>query len=117
MRSLVRDGATSEVAIGKHHPSRTRLSISGQKRHGVHVVQKFEARIVEIPQKNGGKNWVFMAKLHKLGFELIPRPPYSPDLAPRNFFLFANLAWWEENLVEGCHCILQPLTKGTFPTG
>lgn len=96
MRSLVRDGATSEVAIGKYHPSRTRLSISGQKRHGVHVVQKFEARIVEIPPKN----WVFMAKLLKLGFELIPRPPYSPDSAPCNFFLFANLARWEENLVE-----------------
>lgn len=82
MRSLVRDGATSEVAIGKYHPSRTRLSISGQKRHVVHVVQKFEARIVEIPQKN----WVFMAKLHKLGFELILRPPYSPDLAPPTSF-------------------------------
>jgi hypothetical protein len=32
-----------------------------------------------------------MAKLHKLGYELLPHPPYSPDLAPSNFFLFANL--------------------------
>jgi hypothetical protein len=31
-----------------------------------------------------------MAKLHKLGFELIPHPPYSPDLTPCDFFLFPN---------------------------
>lgn len=32
-----------------------------------------------------------MAKLYELGFELLPHPPYSPDLAPSDFFLFANL--------------------------
>lgn len=32
-----------------------------------------------------------MAKLHELGFELLPHPPYSPDLAPSDFFLFADL--------------------------
>jgi len=31
-----------------------------------------------------------MAKLHELGFELIPHPPYSPDLTPCDFFLFPN---------------------------
>jgi [histone H3]-lysine36 N-dimethyltransferase SETMAR len=28
------------------------------------------------------------AKLHELGNELLPHPPYSPELAPSNFFLF-----------------------------
>jgi [histone H3]-lysine36 N-dimethyltransferase SETMAR len=32
-----------------------------------------------------------MAKLHELGYELRPHPPYSPDLAPSDFFLFAEL--------------------------
>ncbi|GFW51569.1 putative DD34D transposase [Trichonephila clavipes] len=32
-----------------------------------------------------------MAKLHELGFELFPHPPYSPDLAPSDFFLFSGL--------------------------
>ena len=32
-----------------------------------------------------------MAKLHELHFELLPHPPYSPDLAPSNYWLFADL--------------------------
>ncbi|CAK9827513.1 Histone-lysine N-methyltransferase SETMAR [Anthophora retusa] len=40
------------------------------------------------------KSTVAMAKLHELGFELIPHPPYSPDLAPCDFFLFRNLKAW-----------------------
>jgi len=31
------------------------------------------------------------AKLVELGYELLPLPPYSPDLAPCDFFLFPNL--------------------------
>jgi hypothetical protein len=31
------------------------------------------------------------AKLHELGYELLPHPPYSPDLAPSDLFLFADL--------------------------
>ena len=31
---------------------------------------------------------VAMAKLFQLGYELIPHPAYSPDLAPCDFFLF-----------------------------
>ena len=30
-------------------------------------------------------------KLHKLHFELLLHPPYSPDLAPTNYWLFADL--------------------------
>ena len=32
-----------------------------------------------------------MAKLHDLLFELLPHPPYSPDLASSNNWLFADL--------------------------
>ena len=35
-----------------------------------------------------------MAKLHELHFELVPHPPYSPDLVPSDFFLFPNLKLW-----------------------
>jgi len=31
------------------------------------------------------------AKLVELGYELLPHPPYSPDLAPCDFLLFPNL--------------------------
>ena len=34
---------------------------------------------------------VVTAKLVELGYELLPHPPYSPDLAPCDFFLFPNL--------------------------
>ena len=32
-----------------------------------------------------------MAKLNELSFELLPHPPYSPDLAPGDYYLFADL--------------------------
>ena len=32
-----------------------------------------------------------MAKIHELHFELVDHPPYSPDLAPSDFFLFPKL--------------------------
>ena len=31
---------------------------------------------------------------YELGYELIPHPPYSPDLIPCDFFLFPNLKTW-----------------------
>lgn len=33
-------------------------------------------------------------KLHQLRYELLPHPPYSPDLAPCDFFLFPNMKKW-----------------------
>ena len=35
-----------------------------------------------------------MAKFHELRYELLPLPPYSPDLAPSDYFLFSNLKKW-----------------------
>jgi histone-lysine N-methyltransferase SETMAR len=37
---------------------------------------------------------VATAKLVDLGYELLPHPPYSPDLAPCDFFLFPNMKNW-----------------------
>ena len=37
------------------------------------------------------KSMKTMAKLSKLGYELLPHPPYSPDLAPSDYWLFADL--------------------------
>ena len=35
-----------------------------------------------------------MSKLHKLKYELVRHPPYSPDLAPSDYYLFPNLKKW-----------------------
>ena len=32
-----------------------------------------------------------MIKLNELSFELLPHPPYSPDLAPSDYWLFSDL--------------------------
>lgn len=32
-----------------------------------------------------------MAQTSDYGFELFPHPPYSPDLAPSDFYVFPNL--------------------------
>ena len=37
------------------------------------------------------KSLKMMAKMHELGFELLPHPPYSPDLGPSNYYLFSEL--------------------------
>ena len=37
------------------------------------------------------KSVIAMAAVHDCGFELIEHPPYSPDLAPSDYFLFPNL--------------------------
>jgi len=35
-----------------------------------------------------------MAKLDQLRFELVAHPPYSPDLAPSDYYLFPNFKRW-----------------------
>lgn len=34
---------------------------------------------------------IVAAKMHELGYELLPHPPYSPDLAPCDYYLFPNM--------------------------
>ena len=42
---------------------------------------------------------VAMNAVERNGYELIPHSAYSPDLAPRDFFLFPNL----KKDIRGCH--------------
>ena len=42
---------------------------------------------------------VAMDAVERYGYELIPYPVYSPDLAPSDFFLFPNL----KEHIHGCH--------------
>ena len=37
------------------------------------------------------KSITTMARSHELHFELLPHPPYPPDLAPSDYYLFADL--------------------------
>ena len=37
------------------------------------------------------KSLATMAKLNELSFELLPHSEYSPDLAPSDYYLFADL--------------------------
>ena len=37
------------------------------------------------------KSLATMAKLNELSFKLLPHPPYSPDLAPSDYYLFTDL--------------------------
>ena len=37
---------------------------------------------------------IAVAKINELKFELLPHAPYSPDLAPSDYFLFPNLKKW-----------------------
>ena len=55
------------------------------------------------------KSVVAMAAVHDCGFELVDHPPYSPDLAPSDYFLFPNmkkkLSWWHRTpfvIFPGC---------------
>ena len=43
------------------------------------------------------KSMKTMFKLNELSFELLPHPPYSPDLAPSVYWLFADL----EKMLQG----------------
>lgn len=41
---------------------------------------------------------VAMAKCHKLGYELLPNPQYSSDLAPSHYFLLATKMAWRKKI-------------------
>lgn len=72
------------------------LNLSTERAHNIihqHLcMKKLSARWV--PRLLTIKCAVAMAKLHQLGYELVDHPPYSPDLAASDFFLFPNLKNW-----------------------
>ena len=55
------------------------------------------------------KSLATMAKLNELSFELLPHPPYSPDLAPSDDYLFADLKKMLQ--AERFYCNEEVITK------
>ena len=66
-----------------------------------------------------------MAKLHELRFELLPYPPYSPDLALSDFFLFSDLKWMlagkkfivDEEVITETEVYLEAKDKSYYKNG
>ena len=56
--------------------------------------------------------------LTKMGINTIPHPPYSPDLAPRNFWLFPKLGGGHyetiEEMKEAVTKVIDTLTQEDF---
>ena len=52
------------------------------------------------------KSIATMAKLHELHFRLLLYPPYSPDLAPSNYWL-----WWQTSKERSRERDLAPIKK------
>ena len=67
-------------------------TLQDQLRTAIHVLlQQDNARVHTCK--------VAMDAVERNGYELIPHPLYSSDLAPNDFFLFANL----KKDIRGCH--------------
>ncbi|XP_026314672.1 histone-lysine N-methyltransferase SETMAR-like [Hyposmocoma kahamanoa] len=66
-----------------------------------------------------------MAEIHQCGFELLPHPPYSPDLAPSDFYLFPKLKKFlggkhfhtNEEVVAAVDAYFEELEEDFFKTG
>ena len=61
--------------------------------HCLQLFQRNQKKMVLFHQDNASsqKSIVTMAKLHERHFELLLKPPYSPDLVPSKYWLFADL--------------------------
>ena len=68
---------------------------------------------------------VAMAKIESLRFELLEHPPYSPDLAPCDYFLFPNLKKWlggkrfesNEDVITQTNAYFEELPPSYFKDG
>jgi histone-lysine N-methyltransferase SETMAR len=62
-------------------------------------------------------------KIEELGFILVPQPPYSPDLAPCDFFLFGYLKQHlerkhltrEDQVIAAVREVFDTIPLGTLP--
>jgi histone-lysine N-methyltransferase SETMAR len=50
-----------------------------------------------------------LQKLHSLGFEILPHPPYSPDISPTDYHFFKHLALF---LRDRCFIEVEDLKSG-----
>lgn len=68
---------------------------------------------------------IAMSKIHDLRFELLPHPPYSPDLAPCDYHLFPNLKKWlggqrfsnNEEVIAAVDGYFEDLDVSSYVTG
>lgn len=68
---------------------------------------------------------IAMAKIHELGFELVPHAPYSPDMAPSDYHLFPNLKKWlggqkfstDSEVIDAVNSYFEDLDVSTYKTG
>ena len=68
---------------------------------------------------------VSMATFRELRYELLSQPPYSPDLAPSDYFLFPNLKKWlggkrfysNDEIVTQTNTYFEDLEKSYFLEG
>ena len=59
-----------------------------------------------------------MAKLHELNFELLPHPPYSPDLAPSDYWLFAGKKFrTNEEVIAETEAYVEAKDKSLYKSG
>lgn len=66
-----------------------------------------------------------MTKLEQLGYELVQHPPYSPDLAPSDYYLFPNLKrmlrgkrfYTNEQVESETNAYFEGLSKEYYETG
>ncbi|XP_033221847.1 histone-lysine N-methyltransferase SETMAR-like, partial [Belonocnema kinseyi] len=58
-------------------------SVLGMKK----LCARWVPRLLTVDQKR-------IPKLHEIGFELVPQPPHSPDLASSDYYLFPKLNRW-----------------------
>lgn len=59
-------------------------------------------------------SFIAQKKLQELRFEILPHPPYSPDLAPCDFFLFPNFKRWLTGKRFSSNIELECETKAYF---
>ncbi|XP_025829860.1 uncharacterized protein LOC112904322 [Agrilus planipennis] len=98
-----------------------------QHLHMEKLCARWVPRLLTVDQKLIRKNTsiVATAKINDLKFELMPHPPYSPDLAPSDYFLFPNLKKWlggkrfadNEEVIEAVNGYFEELDESVYRDG
>ncbi|KAJ8731685.1 hypothetical protein PYW07_004849 [Mythimna separata] len=78
----LKKGATIMDSYYADQKRRLRQVIKEKKR------RKLRVSVVSPKQRTGSQAAVAMATIQETGFELLENPPYPPDLAPSDLYLF-----------------------------
>jgi len=63
------------------------------------------------------KSLVAMATLRDCGFELVDHPPYSPDLAPSDYFLFPNTSETNDEVISAAEGFFEEQDETFYTSG